>query len=151
VVEIHQVKKMVKGTKKGLMIEVHHVDSLREYAEATQDDLSKLEKRISEQATFIWGKMEEISSKAAVNDALKPIRAISRIVTTITAHKLDREVMDLVNVQKVFSEYAERLEEDSWYIELDGWQGVFHLEASYHASADTLTVAVRLPLLKRES
>jgi hypothetical protein len=28
---------------------------------------------------------------------------------------------------------------------------VFHLESTYHASADTLTVAVRLPLLKRES
>jgi hypothetical protein len=34
VVEIHQVKKMVEGTKKGLMIEVHHVDALREYAQA---------------------------------------------------------------------------------------------------------------------
>jgi hypothetical protein len=59
--------------------------------------------------------------------------------------------MDLVNIQKVFSKYAKRLEEDSWYIELDGWQNVFHLEASYHASADTLIVAVRLPLLRRES
>jgi hypothetical protein len=151
VVEIHQVKKMVKGTKKGLMIKVHHVNALREYAEATQDDLSKLAKRISEQATFLWGRMEEISSKAAVNDALRPIRAISKIATTITAHRLDRVVMDLVNVQKVFTDYAERLEEDGWYIELDGWQDVFHLEASYHASADTLTVAVRLPLLRRES
>jgi hypothetical protein len=150
-VEIHQVKKMVKGTKKGLMIEVHHVDALSEYAEATQDNLRKLAKRISEQATCLWGKMEEISSKAAVNDALRPIRAISRIATTITAHRLDRAVMDLVNVQKVFSEYAERLEEDGWYIELDRWQDVFHLEASYHASADTLTVAVRTPLLRRKS
>jgi hypothetical protein len=70
VVEIHQVKKMVEGTKKGLMIEVHHVDALREYAEATQDNLSKLAKRISEQATFLWGRIE-ISSKAAVNDALR--------------------------------------------------------------------------------
>jgi hypothetical protein len=59
--------------------------------------------------------------------------------------------MDLVNVQKVFSDYAERLEEDGWYIELDRWQDVFHLEASYHVSADTLTVAVRLPLLRRGS
>jgi hypothetical protein len=72
-------------------------------------------------------------------------------VTTITAHKLDRAVMDLVNVQKVFSKYVERLEEDGWYIELDGLQDVFHLEASYHATADALTVAVRLPLLRRES
>jgi hypothetical protein len=70
VVEIHQVKKLVEGTKKGLMIDVHHVDALREYAEATQDDLSKLAKIISEQATFLWGRMEEISSKAAINDAL---------------------------------------------------------------------------------
>jgi hypothetical protein len=59
--------------------------------------------------------------------------------------------MDLVNVQKIFSNYAERLEEDGWYIELDGWQDMFHLDASYHASADTLTVTVRLPLLRRES
>jgi hypothetical protein len=29
-VEIHQVKKMVERTKKGLMLEVHHVDALRE-------------------------------------------------------------------------------------------------------------------------
>jgi hypothetical protein len=145
VVEIHLVKKMVKGTKKGLMLEVHHINALREYAEATQDDLSRLAKRILQQATFIWGQMEEISSKAAVNDALKPIRAISSIATTITAHRLDRAVMDLVDVQKVFSEYAERLEKDGWYIELNEWQDVFHLEASYHMSADTLTVAVRLP------
>jgi hypothetical protein len=151
VVEIHQVKKMVEGTKKGLMIEVHHVDAFREYAEATQDDLSKLAKRISEQTTFLLNRMKEISSKAAVNDALRPIRAISKIATTITAHRLDRAVMDVVNVQKVVSDYAERLEEDGWYIELDGWQDVFHLEASYHASADTLTVAVRLPLLWRGS
>jgi hypothetical protein len=60
VVEIHQVKKMVEGRKKGLMIEVHHVNALREYAEARQDNLSKLAKRISEQATFLWGKMEEM-------------------------------------------------------------------------------------------
>jgi hypothetical protein len=151
VVQIHQVKKMVEGTKKGLMIEVHHVDALRDYAEATQDDLSKLAKRILEQTTFLWNRMEQISSKAAVNNALRPIRAISKIATTITAHRLDRALMDLVNVQKVVSDYAERLEEDGWYIELDGWQDVFHLEASYHASSDTLTVAVRLPLLKRES
>jgi hypothetical protein len=131
VVKIHQVKKMVEDTKKGLMIVVHHVNALREYAEATQDDLSKLAKRISEQATFLWGRMEEISSKAAVNDALRPIRAISKIAITITAHRLDRAVMDLVNVQKVFSDYTERLEEDGWYIELDGWQDVFHLDASY--------------------
>jgi hypothetical protein len=151
VVQIHEVKKMVEGTKKGLMIEVHHVNALRDYTEATQDDLGKLEKRISEQTTFLWNRMEQISSKAAVNDALRPIRAISKIVTTITAHRLDRAVMDLVNVQKVFSDYAERLEENGCYIELDGWQDVFHLEASYHASAETLTVAVRLPLLRRES
>jgi hypothetical protein len=95
--------------------------------------------------------MEQISSKAAVNDALRPIRAISTIATTITAHRLDRAVMDLVNVQKVFSDYAERLEEDGWYIELEGWLDMFHLEASYHASSETLTMAVRLPLLRRES
>jgi hypothetical protein len=95
--------------------------------------------------------MEQISSKAAVNDALRPIRAISKIATTITAHRLERAVMDLVNVQKVFSDYAERLEKDGWYIELDGWQDIFHLEASYHASAERLTVRVRLPLLRRES
>jgi hypothetical protein len=142
---------MVQGTKRGLMIKVHHVDALREYAKATQNDLSKLAKGILEQATFLWGRMEEISSKAAVNDALRPIRAISKTATTITAHRLDRAVMDLVNVQKVFADYAERLEEDGWYKELDGWQDVFHLEASYHASADTLTLAVRIPLLRRGS
>jgi hypothetical protein len=125
---------MVEGTKKGLMIEVHHVDALRDYAEATQEDLSKLAKRISEQTTFLWNRMEQISSKAVVNNALRPIRSISKMATTITAHRLDRAVMDLVNVQKVVSDYAERLEEDGWYIELDGWQDVFHLEASYHAS-----------------
>jgi hypothetical protein len=75
---------MVEGTKKGLMIQVHHVDALWEYAKATQDDLSKLAKRISEQTTFLWGQMEEINSKAAVNNALKPVKAISRIATTIT-------------------------------------------------------------------
>jgi hypothetical protein len=133
------------------MIEVHHVDALRDYAEVTQDDLGKLTKRISEQTTFLWNRMEQISSKAAVNNALRPIRAISKIATTMTVHRLDRAVMDLVNVQKVFSDYAERLEENGWYIELDGWQDVFHLEASYHASAETLTVAVRLPLLRRVS
>jgi tRNA A58 N-methylase Trm61 len=127
VVEIHQVKKMVKGTKKGLLINVHHVDALREYAEATQDNLSKLAKRISDQKTFLWNRMEEISSKAAVNDALRPIRAISKIATTITAHRLDRAVLDLVNVQKVVSDYAERLKEDGWYIELNGWQGLFQI------------------------
>jgi hypothetical protein len=101
VVQIHEVKKkMVKGTKKGLMIEVHHVDALSDYAEATQDDLGKLAKRISEQTTFLWNWMEQISSKAAVNDALRPIRAISKIATTITAQRLDRAVMDIVNVQK---------------------------------------------------
>jgi hypothetical protein len=114
VMQIHEVKKMVKGTKKGFMIEVHHVDALRDYAESRQDDLGKLAKRISEQTTFLWNRMEQISSKAAVNDALRPIRAISKIATTITAHRLDRAVMDLVNVQNVFSEYAERLEEDNW-------------------------------------
>jgi hypothetical protein len=148
VVQIHKVKKLVEGTKKGLMIEVHHVHALRDYAEATQDDLGKLSKRISEQTTFFWNKMEQISSKAAVNNALRPISAISKIATTITAHRLDRAVMDLVNVQKVVSDYAERLEEDG--IDLDGWQDVFHLEASYQASAETLTVVVRLPLLRRE-
>jgi hypothetical protein len=142
---------MVEGTKKGLMIEVHHIKALRDYTEATQDDLGKLAKRIYKQTTILWNRMEQISSKAAVNDALRPIRAISKIATTITAHRLDRAVMDLVNVQKVFSDYAERLEEDGWYIELNGWQDMFHLEASYHASAETLTVAVRLPLLRRES
>jgi hypothetical protein len=90
VVQIHQVKKMVEGTKKWLMIEGHHVNALKEYSEATQDNLGKLAKRISEQTTFLWNKMEEISSKAAVNDALRPIRAMSKIATTITAHRLDR-------------------------------------------------------------
>jgi hypothetical protein len=114
VVQIHQVKKMVEGTKKGLMIEVHHVNALKEYAEATQDDLGKLSKRISEQTTFLWNRMEEISSKAVVNDALRPIKAMSKIATTITAHRLERAVMDLVNVQKNVSDHAERLEEDGW-------------------------------------
>jgi hypothetical protein len=85
---------MVEGMKKGLMIKVHHIEAQREYAKATQDNSSKLAKRISEQATFLWGRMEEISSKAAVNNALRPIRAISKIATTITAHRLDRAVMD---------------------------------------------------------
>jgi hypothetical protein len=112
------------------MLEVHHVDALRDYGEATWDDLGRLAKRISQQTNFLWNKMEEISSKAAVNDALKPITAISKIATTITAHSLDRAVMDLVNVQNVFSEYAERLEEERWFVELDGWQDIFHLQAS---------------------
>jgi hypothetical protein len=133
VVQIHEVKKMVEGTKKGLMIEVHHVDALRNYAEATRNDLGRLAERISQQTNFLWSKIEQISSKAAVCNALKPITAISKIATTITAHKLDRAVMDLINVPKVFSEYGERLEEEGWYIELDGWQDIFHLEASYHA------------------
>jgi hypothetical protein len=62
VVQIHEVKKMVEGTKKGLMIEVHHVEALRDYAESTQDNLGKLAKRISEQTTFLWNRMEQISS-----------------------------------------------------------------------------------------
>jgi hypothetical protein len=151
VVQIHEVKKMVEGTKKGLMLEVHHVDALRYYPEATRDDLGRLAKRISQQTNFLWSKMEQISSKAGVYNALNPITAISKIATTITAHRLDRAVMDLVNVPNIFSEYAERLEEEGWYIELDGWQDIFHLEASYHASAATLTVPLRIPLLRRES
>jgi hypothetical protein len=151
VVQIHKVKRMVEGTKKGLMIEVHHVDALKTYAEATRNDLGRLAERISQQTNFLWTRIEQISSKAAVGNALKPITAISKIATTITDHKLDRAVMDLVNVPKIFSDYAERLEEEGWYIELDGWQDIFHLEASYHASAATLTVAVRIPLLRRES
>jgi hypothetical protein len=147
--QIHKVKKMVEGTKKGLMIEVHHVDALRDYAEATQDDLGKLAKMISEQTTFLWNRMEQISIKAAITDALRPIRANSKIATTITAHRLDRAVMDFVNVQNVFSEYADRLEKEGWYVELDGWQDIFNLEASYHASAERLRVAVRIPLLRR--
>jgi hypothetical protein len=110
VVKIHEVKKMVEGMKKGLMIEVHHVDALRNYAEATRNDLGRLAERISQQTNFLWSKREQISSKAVVCDALKPITAISKIATTITAHKLDRAVMDLINVPKVFSEYAERLD-----------------------------------------
>jgi DNA-binding XRE family transcriptional regulator len=35
------------------MIEVHHVNALRDYAKATQDDLGKLAKGISEQTTFL--------------------------------------------------------------------------------------------------
>jgi hypothetical protein len=151
VVQIHKVKRMVEGTKKGLMIEVHHVDALKNYAEATRNDLGRLAARIAKQTNFLWSKVEHISSKAAVCDALRPITAISKIATTITQHKLDRAVMDLVNVPKIFSEYEERLEEEGWYIELDGWQDIFHLEASYHASASTLTVAVRVPLLRKAS
>jgi archaellum component FlaC len=151
VVQIHEVKRMVEGTKKGLMIEVHHVDVLKTYPEATRKDLGRLAERILQQTNFLWSKREQISSKAAVGDALKQITEISKIATTITDHKLDRAVMDLVNVPKIFSEYTERLEEEGWYIELDGWQDIFHLEASYHASAATLTVAVRIPLLRRGS
>jgi hypothetical protein len=98
----------------------------------------------------VWIGSNEISLQE-VCDALRPITAISRIATTITQHKLDRAVMDLVNVPKIFSEYEERLEEEGWYIELDGWQDIFHLEASYHASPSTLTVAVRVPLLRKAS
>jgi hypothetical protein len=151
VVKIHEVKRMVEGTKKGLMIEVHHVDALKTYAEATRNDLGRCAERISQQTNFLWSKIEQISSKAAVGNALKPITAISKIATTITDHKLDRVVMDLVYVPKIFSEYAKGLEEEGWYIELDGWQDIFHLKASYHASAAKLTVAVRIPLLRRES
>jgi hypothetical protein len=86
------------------MIEVHHVDALKNYAEATRNDLGRLAERISKQTNFLLSKIEQISSKAAVGDALKPITAISRIATTITHHKLDRAVMDLVNVPKIFSE-----------------------------------------------
>jgi hypothetical protein len=151
VVQIHEVKKMVEGRKRGLTLKVHNLEALRDYAEETQDDLGRLAKRISDQTNFLWNKMEQIKSKAAVNDALRPITAISKIATTISAHRLDRVVIDLVNVPNVFSEYTERLEEEGWYIELDGWQNIFHLEASHHASAAMLTVAVRIPLLRRES
>jgi hypothetical protein len=65
VVQIHEVK-MVEGTKKGLMIEVYHVDALRNYAEATRNDLGRLAERISQQTNFLWSKIEQISSKAAV-------------------------------------------------------------------------------------
>jgi hypothetical protein len=151
VVQIHKVKRMVEGTKKGLMIKVHHVDELKNYAEATRNDLGRLAERIAKQTNFLWSKIEHISSKAALCYALKPITAISQIATTITHHKLDTAVMDLVTVPKIFSKYEERLEEEGWYIELDGWQDIFHLEASYHASAAALTVAVRIPLLQKES
>jgi hypothetical protein len=151
VVQIHEVKMRGEGTKKGLIIEVHHVDALKNYAEATQNDLGRLAERIAKQTNFLWSKIEQISSKAAVGDTLKPITVISQIDTTITHHKLDRAVMDLVNVPKIFSEYEERLEEEGWYIELDGRQDIFHLEASYHASAATLTVAVQIPLRRKES
>jgi hypothetical protein len=107
--------------------------------------------RIAKQTNFLWSKVEHISSKAAMCDALRPITAISQIATTITQHKLDRAVIDLVNMPKIFSEYEERLEEEGWYIELDGWQDIFHIEAIYHASASTLTVAVRVPLLRKAS
>ncbi len=83
-----------------MMIEVHHVDALRNYAEATRNDLGRLAARIAKQTNFLWSEVEHISSKAAVGDALKPITAISKIATTIMQHKLDRAVMHLVNVPK---------------------------------------------------
>jgi hypothetical protein len=86
------------------MIEVHQVDALKNYAEATRNDLGRLAARIAKQTNFLWSKVEHISSKAAVCDTVRPITAISQIATTITQHKLDRAVMDLVNVPKIFSE-----------------------------------------------
>jgi hypothetical protein len=103
VVQIHEVKRMVEGTKKGLMIEVHHVDALKNYAEATRNDLGRLAARIAKQTNFLWSKVEHVSSKAAVGDALRPITAIRQIAKTITQHKLDRAIMGLVNVPKIFS------------------------------------------------
>jgi hypothetical protein len=46
-------KRMVEGTQKGLMIEVHHVDALKNYAEATRNDLGRLAERISKQTNFL--------------------------------------------------------------------------------------------------
>jgi hypothetical protein len=53
VVQIHEVKRMVEGTKKGLMIEVHHVVALKNYAEAKQNNLGRLAERIAKQTNFL--------------------------------------------------------------------------------------------------
>ena len=146
--EIHDVKKLEESTREALLIEAHHVDAVQAYAEASHDDLEDLAKRISRQAALVWSRVDDITETADIEAVVAPVRAISKIAATLTAHRLDPAILSLVDMGKVWSDYSEKTEAAGWHIALDGWQDSFHLPTSYHATTQVLTIAVRLPLVQ---
>lgn len=149
--EIHSIKELEDSTRKALMLEAHHVDALQTYAESTQDDLKSLADRISRQGTLVWSRVDDITEESDINRVVAPVRAISSIAATLPSHRLDPAVLDVVEIGKVWDSYAEKTEAAGWYIALDGWQDIFHLPTSYHATTDVLTLAVRLPLVREKA
>jgi hypothetical protein len=141
-IELSQLKNKEESTRQAVRTVTHHVEVLEDYAKNTNENMDNLARATQKGLTLVNNRVQ---LEILFEDICQPLRAISRVATAATEHRLHPAITDIIDVSKTWATMTNTLALHGRIPALTHVQQLFQLQASFWTNGSTIHIAVEIP------
>ena len=141
-IELSQLKTKEESTRQAVRTVTHHVEVLEDFATANKENMDNLARATQRGLTLVNNRVQ---LEILFEDICQPLRAISRVATAATQHRLHPAITDVIDVTKTWETMIDTLALHERIPALRHVQQIFQLQASFWTDGSTIHIAVEIP------
>lgn len=141
-IELNQLSAKEESTRQAVRTITHHVEVLDAFANTTRANMENLARATQNGLNLVNNRLQ---LEVLFEDICQPLRAISRVATAATQHRLHPAITDVIDVTTVWDDMTNRLALHERITALTHVQQLFQLTASFWTNGSIIHIAVEIP------
>ena len=149
--KIHQVKGTINNVKAATTKIVKEVDLIQKHVQSDSANIKTIADELKSEQLTLWNLLREHELLKEWSTVRATIIAIRTVLTTLTSHKLAHDMVDLVDLDEEWESMKRKIATKGLKPVIEDWQYLFQLKTAYVVQAETVIVAVQVPVTAKHS
>jgi hypothetical protein len=150
-VKVRQIEVKEDITREALKTALVHLNAIDLHEKEEEKSIGEVIDTLEDTRSLMFRGSRAIQAKNSGHKVLELVQAFIKVGNTEVKHRVDLAIFDLVEMLRVWINLQDELGQEGKKTALKHYQNILQLHASFWADADTLHVAVVVPIMRTEA
>jgi hypothetical protein len=150
-VKVRQIEVQEDRTREALKTALVHLNAMDLHEKEEEKSIGEVIYKLEDTRSLMFGGSRTRQAKNSWHKVRELVQAFIKVGNTAVEHRVDPAIFDLVNMPGVWNKLQDELGQEGKKTAVKHYQNILQLHASFWADADTLHVAVVLPIMRTEA
>jgi hypothetical protein len=150
-VKVRQMEHKEDSTRDALKTALVHLNAMDLHEKEEEKSIWQVIDKLEDTRSLIFRGSRARQAKNSWHKVRELVQAFIKVGNTMVEHRVDPVIFILVNMPAVWNKLQDELGQEGKKTAVKHYQNIFQLHASFWADADTLHVAVVVPIMRTEA
>jgi hypothetical protein len=150
-VKVKQIEHKEDSTRDALKTALVHLNAMDLHEKEEEKSIGQVIDKLEETRSLMFRGSRARQAKNSWHKVLELVQAFIKVENTAVEHRVDPAIFNLVNMPAVWDKLQDELAKEGKKTAVRHYHNILQLHASFWADADTLHVAVVVPIMKTDA